>query len=353
MTAGLVDCDVHVHCPGTKPLLPYLNDHWRDIVVLRGIDHMELASFPSKVPYSSRPDWRGTDGKPGGDLDKMRKAVLDPFDTQFAIVNCLHGAQALFSEDLGGALVTAVNDWIADQWLSKEPRLRASIVVHALNPRVAVEEIERRAEDKRFVQVLMMAGSQQLLGHRTYWPIYEAAERLGLPIGIHAGSLNHQAPSVLGWPTTFAEDYVNQSFSCQQQVLSLMVEGAFAKYPGLKVVLMESGFAWIPGFLWRANKTWQGLRMEAPWMKEKPGNIFREHVRVTAQPVERPADPTVLPRVIEQIGSDEVLLFATDYPHWNFDGDEALPSDFPLEPARKMKFENPYKTFPRLSGALQ
>jgi predicted TIM-barrel fold metal-dependent hydrolase len=347
--AGLVDCDVHVFCSGTKPLIPYLNDHWADIVRTRGIDRMELASYPEKVPFCSRPDWRGADGTPGGDIETMR-AMLDRWGTRYAIVHCLHGAQALFSEDLGGALVSAVNDWIAAEWLSREPRLRASILVHALNPHVAAEEIERRAADKRFVQVLLMSGMHQLLGHRTYWPIYEAAERHGLPVGIHAGSINHHSPSPIGWPSTFAEDYANQSFNCQQQVLSMMAEGVFAKYPALKVVLMESGFAWVPTFLWRANKTWQGLRMEVPWMKQKPADVFREHVRITAQPVEAPPDPNQIGRLLEQIGSDEVLLFATDFPHWNFDGDDALPPEMPSEAVRKMKFENPYKTFSRLGA---
>ena len=42
-------------------------------------------------------------------------------------------------------------------------------------------EIERRAADKRFVQVLMLAGDEQPLGRRHYWPIYRAAVETGLP----------------------------------------------------------------------------------------------------------------------------------------------------------------------------
>ena len=53
---------------------------------------------------------------------------------------------------------------------------------------MAVEEIERCAADQRFVQVLMLVMGDMPLGKRHYWPIYAAAERHGLPIGIHAGS---------------------------------------------------------------------------------------------------------------------------------------------------------------------
>ena len=76
---------------------------------------------------------------------------------------------------MGAAICSAVNDWIVDKWLNQEPRLRASIVVPAQAPLLAVEEIERLARDKRFVQVLLPAACEMMLGRTYYWPIYEAA----------------------------------------------------------------------------------------------------------------------------------------------------------------------------------
>ena len=73
-------------------------------------------------------------------------------------------------------------------WLSRDPRLRASIVIAAHNTELAVAEIERRADDMRFVQVLMLVSGEVTLGRRQLWPIYRLAEKLGLPIGVHAGS---------------------------------------------------------------------------------------------------------------------------------------------------------------------
>ncbi len=343
-----VDCDVHIDGRGTAPLLPYLDDHWREAVVTRGIDAMDLTSYPPRRPFSARPEWRGPDGIPGGDLDTVR-GMLDRFGTDIAVLNCLHGAQAMFSEDLGGALVGAVNSWIAAEWLDREPRLRASIVVHARNPDIAVAEIEKRAADPRFVQVLLMAGSHELLGRRSWWPIYEAAERHRLPIGVHAGSLGHRPPTPNGWPATTAEEYAQQTLTCQQQMLSMIAEGVFTKFPTLTVVLMEAGVTWIPSFLWRADKTWKGLRMEVPWVREKPSAVFRRHVRVTAQPIERAAPPSALATCLEQIGSDEVLLFATDFPHDHFDGDDVVPAAVPAALVAKMKHDNPLRTYPRLA----
>ena len=82
-----------------------------------------------------------------------------------------------------------------------------------------------------------------------------------------------------------------QSAAFESQLLSLVAEGVFAKFPGLKVVLSKSGFTWLPPFLWRANKTWRGVRAEMPWVKRPPAEIIREHVRLTIQPVDAAADP--------------------------------------------------------------
>ena len=92
------------------------------------------------------------------------------------------------------------------EWLDREPRLRGSITVAAQNAELAVEEIERRAGDKRFVQVLLLAQGDAPLGNRRFWPIYAAAQRHGLSIGIHAGSTFRHATTSNGWPSYHLED---------------------------------------------------------------------------------------------------------------------------------------------------
>lgn len=349
MTArGPIDCDLHPAAPDMKSLLPYLDEYWRETVVSRGIDGLDLSSYPPHVPAGARPDWRPAAGKPGADLDAMRTQALDPWGTRYGILHCLHGALALPNEDFAVALARAVNDWLAAEWLAKEPRLRASILVATQNPEMAVEEIERRAGDLRFVQVLMLVSGEMPLGKRPYLPIYRAAARHGMPVGIHAGSAYRQPTTTTGWGSYYAEDYVAQATAFQNQVLSLVYGGVFKEVPELKVVLIESGFTWLPSLLWRANKTWRGVRREVPWIDRPPSDIVREHMRLTLQPVDAPPDPDQLERVIDQIGSDEMLLFSTDYPHWHFEGDQALPRGLSDSLREKITVENPTATYPRL-----
>ena len=152
----------------------------------------------------------------------------------------------------------------------KDKRLRASIVVPMQAPDLALEEIERRASDNRFVSILVLAQGETLLGRRHYWPIYQLAEKYKLPIAIHAGSAYRTAPSSAGWASYRYEYYLAEAQAFQAQILSLIYEGVFGKFPRLKVVLMESGVSWLPAFMWRANKTWRGVRVEVPWVEREP-----------------------------------------------------------------------------------
>jgi uncharacterized protein len=344
---GCIDCDIHPAVPGMDALLPYLRGHWRDSVVQRGVHELNSIAYPQNAPLSARPDWRNGKGKPGSDLDAVRTQALARFGTSIAICNCLYGVNLLFSEDMAAAFAQAVNDWLAREWLSREPRLRASIVVPLQNPEMAVEEIERRAADRRFVQVLVPVMGEMPLGKRLFWPIYAAAERNSLPICIHAGSAYRHPVTSLGWPSYYTEDYAAQAVAFQSQLASLICEGVFSKFPDLRVVLAESGITWLPAFLWRLNKYWRGLRVEIPWTDVAPIEIVRRSVRFTLQPIDAPPGNTFT-QILDHIGCDELLLFSTDYPHWQFDGDAAVPQDFPGDLVHKIMVENPRRTYPRL-----
>jgi predicted TIM-barrel fold metal-dependent hydrolase len=350
-TEGAIDCDVHLSVPNTSMLLPYLDDYWRDQMVNRHIHKtsFHMQSYPPNSPLSCRPDWKPGSGVPGSDLDLLRKHALDGFGTRYAICNTLHGAIALFNEDMSAALCSAVNDWVAKEWLDREPRLRASILVPLHNAALAVKEIERLAPDRRFVQVLVPVMGEAPLGRRLYWPIYEAAQKHELPIGMHAGSTYRNAPSAGGWPSYQLEDYVIQGGAFENQLISFIAEGVFAQFPKLKLVCVESGFTWLPTLLWRINKTWRGVRAEVPWVDRPPADIIRDHVRFTLQPVDAPAgEADKLRRTVEHMGSDRLLLFSTDYPHWQFDENKVLPEGLPDAIMRKMLVENPLDTYPRL-----
>jgi predicted TIM-barrel fold metal-dependent hydrolase len=348
-----IDCDIHPALPGTAALLPYLDNHWREQVTSRGIDGMDLNSYPLNMPLTSRPDWRVPGAKAGSNLAQMQTQALDAFGLSTAICNCLYGAQAAYDPYMSAAFCGAINEWLTREWLDRDPRLRASIVVPTQNTELAVREIEKRAADRRFVQVLLLSMGETLLGRKQHWPIYEACAKHRLTVGVHPGSSYRQAPTSIGWPSYRYEFYQAEAQVAQSHILSFIYEGVFARFPSLKVVFMESGVSWLPPFMWRAAKTWRGLRVEIPWVDRSPAEIIRDHIRLTVQPFDGPPDQRTLERLLDQIGSDRMLLFASDYPHWQFDGDDPVPAGFAPDLVRRMSVDNPLETYPRLKENVQ
>jgi len=344
--AGAIDCDVHTPLPRRDDLMPYLDEYWREISMSRDVDVLELMSSPERTKPYMRPDWKSA----GDPLEAMQRNLLDPLGLRYAILNVMSGAHALYDPYLSAAICKATNDWLADKWLDRDPRLRASMLVPFQNVEAAVEEIERLAGDKRFVQILTIVGGELPAGRRVYWPIYEAAERHGLPLGIHAGSSFRNAPSHSGFHSFLIEDHISQTQGFSTQVASLIAEGVFVKYPKLKVVAIESGVTWVPPLMWRMSKDWRGSRIEVPWIKEQPADIIRTHLRVTSQPFDGPDDPAELEKVLSHFLSDDMLLFSTDYPHWHFEGFNVLPNGFPEAQLEKVLRTNALATYPRLGG---
>lgn len=349
-TVGAIDCDIHPAVPGARALLPYMDAYWREHMLRRGLerDSFELMAFPPNAAINVRPDWKLAKGVAGSSLSDMQAHVLEPMGTGLAICNVLYGAQAMMSEDLSAALCRGVNNWVAAEWLDRDPRLRASILVPQHSGELAAEEIERLAGDRRFVQVLMLANAELPAGRRQMWPIYRAAEKHGLPIGLHAGSTFRHPLSAGGWGSTLLEDYVSYAQGMAGALNSLLAEGVFQKFPELRVVLIESGVTWLPASIWRMNKTWRGVRSEVPWLNRLPGDIIRERVRLTAQPMDGMDGGEGLARMLDQLGSDDMLLFASDYPHWHYDGSDPVPAGIPEGMLRKMMIDNPLATYPRL-----
>ena len=121
-----------------------------------------------------------------------------------------------------------------------------------------------------------------------------------------------------GWPTYYMQEHFAQSSGMQNTLMSLVFEGVFERFPKLKVVAIEGGFAWVPALCWRMDKHWERMRAETPHVKRPPSAYMRENVWYTTQPIEEPERPNDLLDIIRWIGADR-LLFSTDYPHWDFD----------------------------------
>ncbi|MEN9938919.1 MAG: hypothetical protein RLZZ387_5498 [Chloroflexota bacterium] len=337
---ALIDCDIH-NTPAPGELQRYLPERWRAYHDRFGRRGPDGGHYPKASPSAARTDsWPPTGGPPGSDLAFVREQLLDPWEIEVGILNTLIPVGNQLPE-YDAAMARALNDWQVDVWLDPEPRLRASLVVSCEDGEQAAAEVERVGGDPRFVQILLPVRTSEPLGKRRYWKLYEAAARHSLPIGIHFGGNSGHPVTGAGWPSYYIEDHCGMAQAFQSQLVSLVCEGVFEHFPSLKVVLIEGGFAWLPSLKWRLDRSWRQLRDEVPHVRRLPSEYIDEHIWLTTQPIEEPTRPEQFPQLLEDLGGPDRLLFATDYPHWDFDApDMALPVRLPADVERKIMVEN-------------
>jgi hypothetical protein len=249
----------------------------------------------------------------------MKRQHLDPNGIELGILNMIvphPGGYA--NQDMAAALCRAINDWQVAEWTQRDPRLKASLVVPYEDAPAAIAEIERWAGHPDIVQVLLLSRTREPLGSRRYWPVYQAAARAGLPVGVHAFGHGGHPTTSGGWPSYYIEDMVGRAQSCQAGISSIVLEGVFEQVPTLRVAMVEAGFAWLPPLAWRLDKAWTTLRAETPHLKRLPSDYIRDHIWLTTQPMEEPEPAEHLRDTLDWIGWDR-LVFATDYPHWDYD----------------------------------
>jgi uncharacterized protein len=324
----VIDSDVHVVVPALEALYPYIDEVWIEVARERGWHGpTNERPYPTGSLAYTRSEWRPADGRPpASSLELVRPQLLDVIEPEYAILNCTYPVDS-GNPDMSVALARAVNDWIRAEWLDQDPRLRASILLPtSADPRAMVDEIERVATDTRFVQTLLPVRSGMLYGKRLYWPVFEAITRAGLVAGIHWGGTNHGiAPRQSGWPSRYIEEYAGEIGVYEAQLISLIAEGTFQHCPTLRVTMMDIGFTWVPMWMWDMDRNWRAMRREVPWITRYPFEIVRDHIRFTSAPLDVDS-PEELAELMSWLGSEEMVLFATDYPHTHDDDLGALLS---------------------------
>ena len=320
----VVDCDIHPTAATPAEMFPFLEKRWVDYIREYGGFYRQplsdTLSHPRMAPDVARADSWPPNGKPpGSDLAFMQMQHLDANGVDHGMLMPLNrGPGNQRNLEFGAALAGAVNDWQLSNWVERDNRLHASIVVTQEHPPFAIAEIEKRASDPRFKQIMLPPKCLEPHGRRRYWPIYEAAVAAKRPLALHVGGINGYPPTASGWPSYYLEEQHTNVQGMQGLITSMVVEGVFEQFPDLKVVLVEGGVAWAPALKWRLDKHWKRLKSEAPHLKRLPSEYIHDHFWFTTQPLDEPQADSDLVEAFEQVGVDRIM-FSTDYPHWDFD----------------------------------
>jgi uncharacterized protein len=316
-----IDAGLHNAVPSIDVLMPHLSSYWQEELRHTAFNGPSSQVYPTALPTSAREGL--PDGVPGGDVAVLVAQALDNAGVDIGILNCTYAVDTVHNPDAAIALSRAVNDWQIAEWLERDPRLRASILVPSNDPEASAAEIARVGDHPGFVQVALPARSRELYGQRRYLPLLRAAAERQLAVSVSYGGFGGNPPTAVGWPTYVIEEDAGMAQVVQSQVMSLISEGAFEQIPELHVVIVNGGFTWLPSFMWRLDKDWKGVRREVPWVRRPPSEYVRRHLHFTLTPVDAPTEqPEVLRDIIRQMWGEELLLYASDYPHWRFEAQE-------------------------------
>jgi len=211
----------------------------------------------------------------------------------------------------------AYNSWIAERFTKQSPRLKGVALLPVHEPTEAAKELER-AKGLGLVAGLMPAVTvlNKGYGHTDFDPIYEAAEKLDLPLTVHG------APS-RGMGFDFFNKFLQvhtleHPFAILVQFTHMVFEGVFVRFPRLRVAFLEAGSGWLPYMMDRMDEEFEKpYRFQAPLLKKKPSEYIRSGQVWATCEVEEQA----LTQVLKQF-NPRCLMWPSDYPH------ERLPDMF-------------------------
>jgi predicted TIM-barrel fold metal-dependent hydrolase len=350
-----IDSDIHHRWVSEKDLLPYLSADARGFVEGSSQGNYPLIPPFLMVPHTSglnkRLDGFGPDGQPpGSHFETLRHQLLDGTGISRGVLSYdITSVAALRNIYFTAEVARAVNDWSLEQWIARDDRLYGAVLVPTALPEEAAKEIRRLGRHPRMAEVILVSNSLgKPFGHPSYHPIYEAAHEVGLPVAIHVAGDGYGFSQISagGVPSTRLEFHTVIPQPMVHHLVSFVTHGVFERYPELKLLIVEAGVSWLPWLMWNFDAHAKLLRRESPWVKRDPSDYIRDHVRLTTQPLESSPRSDQLIDLFEAVGGvEDILCFATDYPHWDGDDPTYIASRIPKAWWPKVFYQNALRLY--------
>jgi len=309
--------------------LPFIENEVLRQLVLAGRAKGRQTLMPTQVSFQdmggriTRYPMRSTEKTDGKLRDiELGHRWMDAMSVDYA---CLFPTMLLAiglhpSTEMEIELCWAYNRWLTEQALpGADGRFYSMLCLPFSEPDEALHHIETFGE-RRHVTGFMITSVRSLpVHHNGYMKVYRALEERGLALCFHSAinigepvfrSLNRFASvHALGFP-----------FYNMLHLTNWVTNGLGERFPKLPVIWIEGGLAWIPFLMQRLDHEFMLRTSEYPLLRKRPSDYMRD-MYYASQPMERD-DPAALQCTFRMINAETQLMYASDYPHWDFD----LPS---------------------------
>lgn len=315
----VVDLDVHL-LDTAADIAPFCEEPWRRVLAERqdvppyGGGARLFPNFPDQ--WEPRWSVAQTPESMRADLDALG------IDLAFLFPESGLGIARQPNRDYAAAVARAYNRWLVERYLPTRG-FYGGIVAAPQDPHDAAREIARYAGHERVVGVVLpTSGVAPLWGDRRYDPIYEAARAHDLAVLYHAGGALGLAALPFDprqFDTWFMQHTYSHSIALLSALASIFATAVPARFPELRMLFIEGGVSWFAEGMQRLDWAWAQRRDDVPLLTMPPSEYMRRQMFVATQPIEEPERPADLADVIRLIGGEETVVFASDYPHHDFD----------------------------------
>ena len=222
--------------------------------------------------------------------------------------------------DMEVDLCWAYNRWLTEKILPEsQGRIYSMLGLPLSDPDASLRQVETFF-DRPGVRGFMATSVRTLpIHHNSYMKLYAALEERGCPIAFHSGP-NWSEPIFKGFNRFLSVHALSFPLYNMLHMTNWIINGLSERFPKLKVIWIEAGLAWLPFMMQRLDHEYMLRTSEAPLLKRKPSEYIRD-MYFTTQPMEV-QNLKALECTFEMINAETQLLYASDYPHWDFD----LPS---------------------------
>lgn len=178
----------------------------------------------------------------------------------------------------------ALNSYAAEYWTSAASKV--AVVVSPFDRQWSAAEIRRRAGSAAAVAVPLIP---EMLGSSGWDPIYEACVETGLPLVVHysgvEGNYLGAAPLSGGVHRSALARLTLMPHLAESNLASLVLGGAFRRFPNLRVLMAGFGFTWLPAMLWRIDREWRTFRSDVPWVTAPPSEQIAQSIWFSSHPL--------------------------------------------------------------------
>jgi len=222
----------------------------------------------------------------------------------------------------------AYNNWLHEKFLRKNGRLKGMALVPFQDIDAAVGELRRAVKELGMLGAMLPSNGEAIQGHwgkKLYWPLYEEAQKLGCPLAVHVGCLNHMGLD--SFATYYPAHALGHPFSLMIQASAMLAHGVFQHFPDLRVAFLEGGATWVPFMMDRLDRSYHaghvqldvdGNRLGGPEPGEKASDYFKRQLSAGRIFVGFDCDDDGLNTAVAK-GGRQSFLFGSDFPHEVFD----------------------------------